>query len=166
VANLPYQVAATVVLRTFEEFPTLAAATVMVQAEVADRMAAEPGGKDYGAYTVKLRLIARPAGRFAVPRTVFLPQPRVDSAVLRLERVSRPESLGVLAATAEVATAAFAHRRKTLKNSMVASGRFSAGQVDHALLSTAVDGGRRAETLSVEEFILLGASMHGYTHLP
>ena len=61
----------------------------MVQSEVADRMSAVPGRKDYGAYTVKLRLFAEPAGRFAVPRGCFMPPPRVDSAVLRLERVER-----------------------------------------------------------------------------
>jgi len=79
VANLPYQVAATVVLRFFERLPSLRQATVMVQAEVADRMAAVPGTKAYGGYTVKLRLLAKPAGRFAVAPGCFLPPPRVDS---------------------------------------------------------------------------------------
>jgi len=69
VANLPYAVAATVVLRFFELVPSIESATVMVQAEVAARMAASPGTKDYGAYTVKLRLRAAPAGRFAVARS-------------------------------------------------------------------------------------------------
>ncbi|HET6498966.1 MAG TPA: 16S rRNA (adenine(1518)-N(6)/adenine(1519)-N(6))-dimethyltransferase RsmA, partial [Coriobacteriia bacterium] len=87
VANLPYAVAATVTLRFFELLSSLRFAVVMVQAEVADRMEATPGSKEYGAYTVKLRLWARPAGRFAVARTCFLPPPRVDSAVLRLDRV-------------------------------------------------------------------------------
>ena len=77
VSNLPYAVAATVVLRFFEEMQSLQNATVMVQHEVADRMAASPGGKEYGSYTVKLRLLARPAGRFAVARGCFLPPPRV-----------------------------------------------------------------------------------------
>jgi 16S rRNA (adenine1518-N6/adenine1519-N6)-dimethyltransferase len=163
VANLPYQVAATVILRFFEIVPTLATATVMVQAEVGDRIAAEPGGKAYGAYTVKLRLLTEPAGRFPVPRTVFLPNPRVDSAVLRLERVPRPAPSGTLAAAARVATAAFAQRRKTLRNSLVGSGSFSPSEVDAALAATGIDGRRRAETLTVAEFILLGAEMHGHT---
>ena len=87
VANLPYAVAATVVLRFFEELPSL---------RYRDRDGAGRGGrphggrtrarKDYGSYTVKLRLLRRPAGRFAVARACFLPPPRVDSAVLRLER--------------------------------------------------------------------------------
>jgi 16S rRNA (adenine1518-N6/adenine1519-N6)-dimethyltransferase len=155
VANLPYQVAATLVLRFLESLPTLASATVMVQAEVADRMTAEPGGKDYGAYTVKLRLLARPAGRFPVPRTVFLPPPRVDSAVLRLERLQRPEPAGLLVLTAEVAQAGFAQRRKTLRNSLLSAGRWDREAVDGALAGAGVDGGRRAETLSVDEFMAI-----------
>ena len=76
VANLPYAVAATVVLDYFEQFPSLESATVMVQKEVADRMAAVPGTKNYGAYTVKLRLYAEPAGRFGVGPGNFFPPPR------------------------------------------------------------------------------------------
>ena len=166
VANLPYQVAATVVLRFFQELPTLRSATVMVQAEVADRMAAEPGGKDYGAYTVKLRLLARPAGRFRVPPGVFLPPPRVDSAVLRLERRSRPEPPGLLALAAEVASAGFAQRRKTLRNSLLAAGPWDRTDVDRALDSTGIDGSRRAETLSVDEFITLAAGIRQQRRLP
>ena len=86
VANLPYAVAATVVLDYFQRIDSLQSATVMVQKEVADRMAAEPGTKNYGAYTVKLRLYAQPAGRFPVSPNNFFPPPRVDSAVIRLNR--------------------------------------------------------------------------------
>lgn len=86
VANLPYAVAATVVLDYFERFDFLESATVMVQKEVADRMAAQPGVKDYGAYTIKLRLFAEPAGRFSVGPNNFFPAPRVESSVIRLNR--------------------------------------------------------------------------------
>jgi 16S rRNA (adenine1518-N6/adenine1519-N6)-dimethyltransferase len=160
VANLPYQVAATLVLRFFETLPSLRSATVMVQAEVADRMAAAPGTKDYGAYTLKLRLLARPAGRFAVPPTVFLPPPRVDSAVIRLERAERAEPPALLALAAEVATAAFAQRRKTLRNSLLSAGSWGRDVVDAALADAGIDGRRRAETLSVDEFVSLAAVMH------
>ena len=140
VANLPYAVAATLVLEYFERFPSLEQATVMVQAEVADRMMAQPGSKDYGAYTVKLGLYAQPAGRFKVGPGNFFPPPRVDSAVIRLNRVgaasasetptaekgSASQDLNALlasltpeerAAAATMADAAFANRRKTLANS-------------------------------------------------
>ena len=123
VANLPYAVAATVVLDYFENFPFLDSATIMVQKEVADRMAAAVGTKNYGAYTVKLGLHAEPAGRFAVGPGNFFPPPRVDSAVIRLNRrvplmadgsAATPE---VIAAASLMADAAFANRRKTIANS-------------------------------------------------
>ena len=159
VANLPYGVAATVVLRFFEELPSLRMATVMVQAEVADRMAASPGGREYGAYTVKLRMLAAPAGRFAVPRTCFMPPPRVDSAVLRLERIVREEPPEMLKATARLAEAAFAQRRKTLRNSLIAASGLGAARIDAALAVTDTDGRRRAETLTPEEFIALASAL-------
>ena len=123
VANLPYAVAATVVLDYFENFPFLDSATVMVQKEVADRMMAEVGTKNYGAYTVKLGLHAEPAGRFPVGPGNFFPPPRVDSAVIRLNRRvplmadGAPATPEVIAAAALIADAAFANRRKTIANS-------------------------------------------------
>ena len=123
VANLPYAVAATVVLDHFESFPFLDSATIMVQKEVADRMAAAVGTKNYGAYTVKLGLYAEPVGRFAVGPGNFFPPPRVDSAVIRLNRRvplmadGAPASPEVIAAAALMADAAFANRRKTIANS-------------------------------------------------
>ena len=134
-------------------------ATVMVQAEVADRMVATPGGKDYGSYTVKLHLLARPVGRFSVPRGVFLPPPRVDSAVLRLERISRDESPELLAFASRVADAAFAQRRKTLRNSLVAAGGWPSEVVEAAIADTGIDGRRRAETLDIEEFLRLARAL-------
>ncbi len=123
VANLPYAVAATVVLDYFENFPFLDSATIMVQKEVADRMAAAMGTKNYGAYTVKLGLYAEPVGRFAVGPGNFFPPPRVDSAVIRLNRRvplmadGAPASPEVIAAAALMADAAFTNRRKTIANS-------------------------------------------------
>ena len=85
VSNLPYAVAATVVLDYLQRFGFLESATVMVQKEVADRMTARPGTKAYGAYTVKLSLYAKPAGRFPVAPGNFFPPPHVESAVLRVD---------------------------------------------------------------------------------
>jgi 16S rRNA (adenine1518-N6/adenine1519-N6)-dimethyltransferase len=157
VANLPYAVAATVVLRFFEEVPSITSATVMVQSEVAERMAAEPGRKDYGAYTVKLRMYARPAGSFDVPRTCFMPPPRVDSRVLRLERAVGPADAEARRRTARLVEAAFAQRRKTLRNSVLASTGWSGAVFDDALAEAGIDGRRRAETLSVDEFVCLAS---------
>lgn len=169
VANLPYAVAATVVLGFFERFDWLESATVMVQKEVADRMSAKPGGKSYGAYTVKLALRAEPAGRFAVGPGNFFPPPHVDSAVLRLNRRTpagadgSPLSPEVMRATCTMADAAFASRRKTIANSCKAyfSGRGEEGRevaacVGDLLERAGVSPARRGETLEVREFVALG----------
>lgn len=169
VANLPYAVAATLVLDYFQRFPHLQSATVMVQKEVADRMAAVPGNKNYGAYTVKLGMYARPAGRFAVGPGNFFPPPHVDSAVLRLDRrvplddAGEPLAIEEIAAACIMADAAFASRRKTLANSCKTyfSGRGEAGKALAPRLGelfelAGVDGKRRGETLSQAEFIRLG----------
>ena len=160
VANLPYSVAATVVLRFLEGLHTLRSMTVMVQAEVADRMTADPGGKDYGSYTVKLGLHAQATGRFGVPRTCFLPPPLVDSTVVRLERLDRGVSHAELRAAAMAADAAFAQRRKTVRNSLVSSLGAGRDDVEEALEGAGIEGEVRAETLSVEAFLELGRALH------
>ena len=117
VANLPYNIAATLVLNVFASMETIDSATVMVQKEVAERMKAQVGTKNYGAYTVKLRLYADVAGDFFVGRNNFLPAPRVDSAVIRLNRGVRHCSEQVLKNACRAADAAFFNRRKTILNS-------------------------------------------------
>lgn len=151
VANLPYAVAATLVLDFFERFPSLESATVMVQKEVAARMAAKPGTKDYGAYTVKLSLLAESRGSFDVAPGNFFPPPHVDSTVIRLDRVELRDEEGKaideatrkLAAT--LADAAFAQRRKTLSNSMRSF--FSSRRAVTLGMSCEVDGAELAEKL-------------------
>lgn len=166
VANLPYAVAATVVLRFFEELPSLRFAVVMVQAEVADRMSAVPGTKDWGAYSVKLQLRARSVGRFRVAPSCFMPPPRVDSAVLRLERVDDPVPAELMASASRMAEAAFAQRRKTLRNSVRSSLGVDSGQLDALLEETGIDGTRRAETLALDEYLELGAGAVRHGILP
>jgi 16S rRNA (adenine1518-N6/adenine1519-N6)-dimethyltransferase len=161
VANLPYGVAATVVLRFFQELPSLASATVMVQSEVADRMAASPGNKQYGSYTVKLRLLAAPAGRFTVPRSCFLPPPRVDSAVLRLERSPLATDPALLASAARLADAAFAQRRKTVRNSLRSTLGCDSTALDEALERAGIDGSLRAEMLAPQRFLALAETLRG-----
>ncbi|MDZ4166298.1 MAG: 16S rRNA (adenine(1518)-N(6)/adenine(1519)-N(6))-dimethyltransferase RsmA [Coriobacteriia bacterium] len=157
VANLPYAVAATVVLRLFEEMPSLDRAIVMVQAEVADRMSAVPGTKEYGSYTVKLALRARFSARFPVPRSCFLPPPRVDSAVIRLDRAESPADAAVVVAAARAADAAFTQRRKTLRNSLAAGLGVPVAEADALLASAGIDGSVRAETLDRAAYLALGA---------
>jgi len=156
VANLPYSVAATVILRFFEEMPSLKRAVVMVQAEVADRIAATPGTKAYGAYTVKLGLHARVIGSFAVSRSCFLPPPHVDSAVVQLERIVLPENSDIIAGAMRMADAAFSQRLKTLRNSLVAGLGVPASEAERILGAAGIDSSLRAERLTVEEFVRLG----------
>ncbi len=168
IANLPYAVAATVVLDFLQRLRFLEGTVVMVQREVADRIAAQPGTKSYGAYTVKLRLLARTTGRFEVDSASFMPAPRVDSAVIRLDRhtplvsAGVPASPEVLRATSMAAEAAFAQRRKNIRNSMSSYlGQRGTPQhvVDGALADAGIVPTVRGETLRVEEFIVLGRSL-------
>ncbi len=153
VANLPYQVAATVILRFFQELSCLERAVVMVQREVADRIAAAPGGRDYGAYTAKLALLGHVTGRFEVGPGNFMPPPHVDSAVVRIDR-SPIVPVGEALAVSEVIDAAFAQRRKTIRNSMRARG-YDAAALDAAFAATGISPTCRAETVPPEGFVAL-----------
>ncbi len=165
VSNLPYQVAATLILKFFQELPSLERAVVMVQAEVADRIAAKPSTKAYGAYTAKLSLFAQVTGRFEVGPGNFMPPPRVNSAVVRLDRTqarnpvtSKLLSKEELLHTMSVIDAAFAQRRKTIRNSMSASG-FDKEKLDQAFLATGIAPTVRAEVLTSQDFICLAAAL-------
>ena len=165
VSNLPYQVAATLILKFFQELPSLERAVVMVQAEVADRIAAKPSTKAYGAYTAKLSLFAQVTGRFEVGPGNFMPPPRVNSAVVRLDRTqarnpvtSQLLSEEELLHTMSVIDAAFAQRRKTIRNSMSASG-FDKDKLDQAFLATGIAPTVRAEVLTSQDFICLAAAL-------
>ena len=164
-SNLPYQVAATLILKFFQELPSLERAVVMVQAEVADRIAAKPSTKAYGAYTAKLSLFAQVTGRFEVGPGNFMPPPRVNSAVVRLDRTQARTPLTFkllseeeLLHTMSVIDAAFAQRRKTIRNSMSASG-FDKDKLDQAFLATGIAPTVRAEVLTSQDFLCLAAAL-------
>ena len=165
VSNLPYQVAATLILKFFQELPSLERAVVRVQAEVADRISAKPSTKAYGAYTAKLSLFAQVTGRFEVGPGNFMPPPRVNSAVVRLDRTQarNPVSSKLLSEeellhTMRVIDAAFAQRRKTIRNSMSASG-FDKDKLDQPFLATGIAPTVRAEVLTSQDFICLAAAL-------
>lgn len=165
VSNLPYQVAATLILRFFQGWGCLDRAVVMVQAEVADRICACPGSRTYGAYTAKLALYGAVTGRFEVGPGNFMPPPHVDSAVVRIDRspardpqTGEPLSPERLEATARVVDAAFAQRRKTIRNSMSASG-FDKAALDAAFEACGISATCRAETLSPEDFVRLATAL-------
>ena len=167
VANLPYNVAATIILQFFQTMPSLTRAVVMVQKEVADRIAAVAGTKAYGAYTVKLSLHGEVTGRFEVPPRCFMPAPHVDSAVVRIDRVDALACAGLAclesdyapidaACVSHVVDAAFAQRRKTIRNSMSSNG-FDKAALDVAFEACGIAPTARAEALTTDEFIKLAA---------
>ncbi len=165
IANLPYQVAATLVLRYFEEMPSINRAIVMVQTEVACRMAASPNTKTYGAYTAKLALVGKVVDSFDVSPHNFMPAPHVSSTVIRIERRSAvhpntDEALSCeeLSLCRRVIDAAFMQRRKTIRNAMKAAG-FDAALLDAAYEAAGIDAGCRAESLTPESFIRLSMAI-------
>jgi 16S rRNA (adenine1518-N6/adenine1519-N6)-dimethyltransferase len=159
VSNLPYQVAATVILGALQNMPSVRRVVVMVQAEVADRISAQPGTKAYGAYTAKLALYGQVTGRFEVGPGNFMPPPHVDSAVVRIDRAPMPcEDLEDLGQVAQVIDAAFAQRRKTIRNSMAAKG-FDKTVLDEAFAAAGIDPRARAESLSPADFVHLARAI-------
>jgi 16S rRNA (adenine1518-N6/adenine1519-N6)-dimethyltransferase len=149
VANLPYNVSVPVVLHLLEHVPTMTRALVMVQAEVADRMAAGPGSKVYGIPSVKIAWYADARRVATVPRSVFWPVPNVDSALVLLTRRETPG--GDRRATFELVDAAFAQRRKTLRAAL-ATWAGTADRAAELLTRAGVDPAARGETITVGEY--------------
>jgi 16S rRNA (adenine1518-N6/adenine1519-N6)-dimethyltransferase len=152
VANLPYNVATPIVAESLDGLPSVSHWTVMVQREVADRFFASPGTKAYGAVSVLVQLAAERTGFHPVARTVFRPRPNVDSALVAFRRTELPENY---AWVKRVVGAAFAHRRKTLPNSLELSGLATRAEAATALERIGRDPGVRAEALEPQEFVEL-----------
>lgn len=151
VANLPYNVAVPVLLELLAGLPSLRKALVMVQLEVANRLVAAPGSREYGAPSVKLAWYAAAARSGMVGRTVFWPQPRVDSGLVTIARREQPPTVASRQRVFAVVDAAFGTRRKTLRAALAGS----AGSPDRAariLRRAGIDPGRRGEELDVGEF--------------
>lgn len=149
VANLPYNIASPLVLKLLEEVDSLTTLRFMVQLEVARRMAAERGTKDYSAYAVLAQLLARVNILHKVPPTVFDPPPRVHSAVVEMERKSRPDDYEGIK---RLVLAAFRSRRKRLVNNLPEPTRREAPRV---LQSLGYGPDVRAEELAPEDFVAL-----------
>ncbi|WP_438487562.1 16S rRNA (adenine(1518)-N(6)/adenine(1519)-N(6))-dimethyltransferase RsmA [Streptomyces sp. S186] len=155
VANLPYNVAVPVLLHMLERFPTIERTLVMVQAEVADRLAAGPGNKVYGVPSVKANWYAEVKRAGAIGRNVFWPAPNVESGLVSLVR--RAEPLPSRASREEVfavVDAAFAQRRKTLRAAL-AGWAGSAAAAEAALVAAGVSPQARGESLTIESFIAI-----------
>jgi 16S rRNA (adenine1518-N6/adenine1519-N6)-dimethyltransferase len=155
VANLPYNVATPLVVESLDGLPTIQVWTVMVQREVADRFFATPRTKAYGAVSVLVQLHARRVGFHPVSPTVFRPRPRVESALVAFARIEGPP----LASLRRVVEGAFAHRRKTLANSLSLSGVADRAQAEDALAKLGKSAGARAEELEPRELAALAEAL-------
>ena len=152
VSNLPYNVATPIVVESLDGLPSVGLWCVMVQREVADRFFARPGTKAYGAVSVLVQLAVERTGFHPVSRTVFRPRPNVDSALVAFRRTELPADYAALKRFVE---AAFAHRRKTLPNSIELAGLATRGRAAEALAALGHPASSRAEALAPEEFVAL-----------
>ena len=150
VGNLPYYITSDILLRLFEFSKYFDSIVIMVQREVADRIAAEPGGRDYGILSATAQLYARVENLFTLPPGAFVPPPKVHSSVLRLTIDPQQEKLGVAGdGFIDFLRQSFGQKRKTLWNNLKL--KYEGAELKRALAEAKVKGTARAETLSLEE---------------
>jgi 16S rRNA (adenine1518-N6/adenine1519-N6)-dimethyltransferase len=156
VANLPYNIATPLIAESLDGLPDIELWCVMVQREVADRLFAAPSTKAYGAVSVLVQLTGERTAFHPVSRTVFRPPPNVNSALVAFRRTGLPADFPRLK---KVATAAFAHRRKTLPNSLELAGLVSRERAVEALVAIGREPSVRAEALAPAEFLALADAL-------
>src|SRR3954453_21570658 len=168
VANLPYYVTTPIIMKLLEEQLPIRGIVCMLQKEVADRIAAKPGTKEYGSLSIAVQYYTEAETVKIVPKTVFVPQPNVDSAVIRLTKREKP---AVMVKDEDfffqVTKASFAQRRKTLLNNLTSQlpdGKQKKEEILAALSASGIDPVRRGETLSLEEFGRLADELYSYFH--
>ncbi len=158
VANLPYYITTPIIMELFESHVPLANVTVMVQKEVAERMQAQPGTKEYGALSLAVQYYARPYLAANVPPNCFMPRPAVGSAVIRLDCLSRtPVAVKDEKLMFRLIRASFNQRRKTLQNGLTNSSGldFSKEEIRQAIQAVGLDPAIRGERLGLEQFAAL-----------
>jgi 16S rRNA (adenine1518-N6/adenine1519-N6)-dimethyltransferase len=156
VANLPYNIATPLIVESLDGLPTVRLWCVMVQREVADRLFAEPSTKAYGAVSVLVRLAAERTGFHPVSRNVFRPRPNVDSALVAFRRIDLSTDYPRVK---HIVEAAFAHRRKTLPNSLELAGVVERERGAAALAAIGRPPATRAEELAPPEFVALAEAL-------
>jgi len=163
VANLPYYITTPILMKLLQDKLPIASLTVMIQKEVAERMAAKPNSKAYGSLSIAVQYYTKAEVVMTVPKSVFMPQPNVDSSILRLTMRENPpvyvEDEGYFFS---IIKASFAQRRKTLRNNL---SRFLKETYDKEMISKAlnkcgIDGARRGESLSIKEFATLANTFY------
>lgn len=160
IANLPYYITTPLIMHVLEDSEKVSELVIMVQKEVGERLCAAPGSKAYGAVTVMMQYAATVARAFDVGRHAFVPAPEVDSTILHLiPYEKRPIQAQSDAVLRRVVKAAFSQRRKTLRNSLSSLGCDKA-LIKQALEAAGIEDSRRAETLSVAEFVALADAFY------
>jgi 16S rRNA (adenine1518-N6/adenine1519-N6)-dimethyltransferase len=159
VANLPYYITTPVMFHFLKE-ENLRSLTVMVQKEVAERFTAKAGTAAYGAVTAQLAAYGMPTVTRVVPRTLFTPQPNVDSAIVHMA-IEKKQGVKDFAVLQKLIAASFAMRRKTLVNNLTAGFAKSRDEVSGLLAAAGIDPGVRGETLTIEDFIRLANILAG-----
>lgn len=156
VANIPYYITTPIIFRLLDAKAHLKTMTLTIQKEVAERIAADPGGKDYGVLSIMVQYYSQPRLKFIIKKEAFRPMPRVDSAVIHIKILERPS---VVVQDEQmffkVMKTAFSHRRKTLSNSLKSLGN----DMKDKLIQAGIDPQRRPETLSLEEFARLSDNL-------
>ncbi|MGG1594862.1 16S rRNA (adenine(1518)-N(6)/adenine(1519)-N(6))-dimethyltransferase RsmA [Terribacillus saccharophilus] len=158
VANLPYYITTPILMNLLTRNLPISSITVMIQKEVADRMAASPNTKAYGSLSLAVQYYTQAAVVMTVPKTAFMPQPNVDSAVLHLDvRKEPPVRVEDEKFFFDLIQASFGQRRKTLRNNLNRhfASRFSKEELEDIMNEAGIDGTRRGESLSMEEFAAL-----------
>lgn len=163
VANLPYYITTPILMNVLEQQPGIDTITVMLQKEVAERMAAKPSTKEYGSLSIAVQYYTETELVMDVPKTVFMPQPNVISSVLKL--TIRKEPLVMVKDEPfffKIVRASFKHRRKTLRNNLVTHFQdvYDKAEINACLLDAQIDGTRRGESLTMEEFALLANTFY------
>jgi 16S rRNA (adenine1518-N6/adenine1519-N6)-dimethyltransferase len=159
VANLPYYITTPIIMRVLEEGMPFESITVMLQREVAERITAKPGSKEYGSLSIAVQYYTSAEIVMSIPKTVFIPQPNVDSAIIRLTKLDKPSvSVEDESLFFEVIKASFAQRRKTIFNNLSSNLKYESINKEDVLSileKNNIDPKRRGETLSPAEFALL-----------
>ncbi|KGN02283.1 16S rRNA methyltransferase [Clostridium novyi A str. 4570] len=161
VANLPYYVTTPIIARLLKEGYKFKSLTIMIQKEVAERIASEPNCKEYGALSILVQYYCDTEILRKVPPTCFIPQPKVDSIIIKLDRLDEPrvkvkdEELFF-----KIVRQSFNMRRKTLRNAIKSLGDVAGDDIDKAFNDAGIDPRRRGETLSIEEFGKLADSVY------
>ena len=152
-ANLPYYITSPIIMKILEERVNIRSMVLMVQKEAAIRLCAKPGDKNSSAISVSVRYYSNPYILEDVKRDNFIPSPKVDSSIIRLDILDKPpievkDELKFF----RIVKASFALRRKTIENSLSASLGISKGEIKELLIKSSIDGSKRAEELSIEDF--------------